>query len=80
MAKTPEQELRKSFHKHTDFVKDFLVLLDDAMRRLDGVERGKRIADLANKLEFANDSARRYGLDLDFNGKPLKRASLKTAE
>lgn len=75
MAKTPEQEIRKAFRKHTDFVKDYLVLLGDAMRQPDSVARGKRIAELANKLEFANDSARRFALDLDFNGKPLKRAT-----
>lgn len=76
MAMTPEKEakmLRKELRQLTEFVKDYIVLLDDAMRQPEGVERGKRIAALSNKLQFKNDSVRRFVLDLGFNGKPLKR-------
>lgn len=68
-----DRKLRKAFKAHTDDVKSFLVLLEDAMRRLRGEELGKRIADLANKLELRNDLARRFGLGLDWNGRKLKR-------
>lgn len=76
MAKTPEQKLHKAFTTHTNDVKAFIVLLDHAARTLKGEELGRRLADLSNKLEMRNDLARRYALELDFNGKPLKRAPL----
>lgn len=72
-VRTPEQVLRKELHGLTDFVKDYLVLLDDAMRAPEGLARGKRIAELSNKLQMKNDMVRRFTLDLNFNGRPLKR-------
>lgn len=76
MAKTPEQEAKavlKEFRLLTDFVKDYLVLLDDAMRKPESAERGRRIAQLSNQLNMKNDTVQRFVLNLDFNGKPLKR-------
>lgn len=73
MALTPEQKLRKAFKAHTDDVKAFVVLMEDAVKKLRGEELGRRLADLANKLEMRNDCARRFTLGLGFNGKPLKR-------
>lgn len=71
------RKLRKAFKDHTDQVKLFLVLIGDAMNRLEGVERGRRIADLCNKLELKNDLVRRFTLEIDFNGKPLKRRQMR---
>ena len=68
-----EKKLRKEFKSHTDFVKDFLVLLDAEMRAPSTPERGGRIAQLSNKLQMKNDSVRRFILELDWNGRPLKR-------
>jgi len=76
VAMTPEREikmLRKEMEKLTGFVKSYVVLIDDAMKQPDSIERGRRIADLSNKLEFKNDSVRRFVLELDWNGKPLRR-------
>jgi hypothetical protein len=66
--------LRKVFKDHTDFVQAAIKLLDNVMKtQPEGEARGRRIADLINKLEMKNDSVRRFVLDLDFNGRPLKR-------
>lgn len=73
MTEREQKKLRKAFKAHTDDVKAFIVLLEDAVRRLSGVELGRRIADLTNKLEMRNDLARRFALELDFNGRPLKQ-------
>jgi len=70
-----QKALWKQFKKHTDFVKDYLVLIDDEMRKPSSESRGKRIAELSNKLQMANDSARRVTLELDWNGKPLRRSN-----
>lgn len=75
MAPTPEQKLRKAFKAHTGDVKAFLTLLDHAAKTLRGEEFGRRVADLSNKLEMRNDLARRFALELDFNGRPLKRVT-----
>lgn len=66
------RKLRKEFREYTDQVKAFIVLIDHTMKQPESVERGKRIADLTNKLELKNDSIRRFVLGLDFNGRPLK--------
>lgn len=76
MATTPEKEaamLRRELERLTVFVRAYVILLDQTMKGLEGVERGKRIADLSNKLQFKNDSVRRFVLNLDFNGRKLKR-------
>lgn len=67
-----EKKLRKEFKLHTDFVKDYLVLIDAEMRKASSPERGSRIAQLSNKLQMKNDMVRRFALDLGFNGRPLK--------
>lgn len=59
-----ERKLRKDFKALTDKVKAFLAALDREMKQPSSPERGSRIANLANALNMANDSARRYGLDI----------------
>lgn len=73
MSDLDARKLRKSLKELTSYVKDFLVLLDHEMRKPSSVERGRRIGELARKLELKNDMVRRYTLELDFNGRPLKR-------
>lgn len=76
MTMTPEKEakmLRTELTRLTGFVQAYVILLDQTMKGPEGVEQGKRIADLSNKLEMKNDSVRRFVLNLDFNGRKLKR-------
>ena len=47
-------------------VRAFLDRLDEAIKEPSTVERGKKIAQLANALEMANDTARYGALDIDF--------------
>lgn len=51
----------------------FLAKMDLLMRREESVDRGKKIAKLCNALELANDSAMRFGLDLECKGVKLRK-------
>ncbi len=76
VATTPERQLanmHKAFKTYTSFVKDGIVLVDDEMRRPSSPERGGRIAQLMNQLNLQTDAVRRFTLELDWNGRPLKR-------
>ncbi len=44
-----------------------LVLIDKEMKKPSNENRGKRIAEITNSLEMANDIALRFGLDYGFN-------------
>ena len=73
---TPEKQLKsmhKAFKVYSGFVKDVIVLVDDEMKKPSSPERGSRIAKLMNQLSLQTDSVRRFTLDLDWNGRPLKR-------
>jgi hypothetical protein len=50
----------------TTAVRTFIDALDREMKTPGTVERGKRIAKLANALEMANDQARYFGLGIDY--------------
>lgn len=76
MTEAELKKFRKEFVGLTQFVKDYLVLLDHYMKQPESPERGKRIAALSNKLEMKNDMVRRFTLEIDFNGNPLKRKKL----
>ena len=74
----PEKELKamhKAFKTYTSFVKDVIVLVDDEMRKPSSPERGSRIAKLMNQLSIQTDSVRRFTLELDWNGRPLKKVA-----
>lgn len=78
MAQTPEKQLaamHRAFKTYTAFVKDVTVLVDDEMRKPSSPERGSRIAKLMNQLNLQTDAVRRFTLELDWNGRPLKRKS-----
>lgn len=62
------RKYRKALKDLTRTVGLFLWQLDAAMEKPSTVERGKRIAQLCNALEMANDSARHFVL-----GMPLRR-------
>lgn len=63
----------------TKAVTNFLKQLDKEMGTPSSPERGKHIALLTNDLNLENDLVKRFGLGLDFNGKPFKeKESLRT--
>ena len=72
-AEGEHRKLKKAFRDYTDRVKAIMVLLDDAMKQPESIDRGRRIAYLINQLEVQTDCERRFRLDLDFNGRPLRR-------
>lgn len=61
-SKRELRETRKHLKDLTGTVEAFLRLLDVEMRSPSNPARGSRIADLANKLNLANDIAKRFGL------------------
>lgn len=50
----------------TSAVGQFLRALDDEMKKPSDASRGSRIAKLSNWLEYENDKARYFGLDIDY--------------
>jgi hypothetical protein len=60
------RKYRNSLVAITDAVRLFLTALDGEMKKPSTLDRGKRIAALANQLEMANDNARYFGLGIDF--------------
>lgn len=56
----------------TEAVKACLDALDAEMKQPSTVDRGRRIAQICNKLNIANDIARRFGLGIDFKDKDWK--------
>ena len=62
------RKVRKYLRELTRNVSAAITLLDDAMKGASTVERGRKVAAVCNALEFANDSARRFGL-----GETLKK-------
>jgi hypothetical protein len=64
---------RKTLHGLTNTVKAYLALVDTAMKEPEGEKRGRRLGELAGKLELENDQIRRFALGLGFNGRKLKR-------
>jgi len=72
-----EREVRRYRKYLTDLtrsVRVFLHLLDEEMKTPSSVDRGKRIAKLANDLNLKNDEARYFGLGIDYRkDKPLKK-------
>ena len=70
-----ERALRKHLTDLTTAVRNYLVSIDQAMRRPESKERGQEIARLSNALEMANDRARFFGLDIDYRtGKKRQKA------
>lgn len=64
--KRQNRELKKHLKDLTILVSNYLKNLDVVMKEPSTVERGRKIANLANSLDFFNDSARYFGLGVDF--------------
>lgn len=60
------RNLRTNLKALTDHVMRHLAWLDAVMKEPDSKKRGAQIAQRANVLEIANDSARYHGLGVDF--------------
>lgn len=75
-----EQAYHRELRRLSDYVKDFLVLLDYTMKQPESVDRGRRVADLANKLEMKNDIVRRFTLEINRDGKKLRRPQPRSAQ
>lgn len=67
------QKQRKYLTELTTAVKDALLHLDVLMKMDSSVQRGRAIAKVINSLEFANDSARHFALDIDLRDLHKKR-------
>lgn len=69
----------KNHKKHlvelTNAVVGYLNVFDRTMKRPESRERGEQLAELANLLEMANDSAMHFGLGLSFN--QIKKKKVK---
>ena len=63
----------------TDVVQGYLDALDDAMKRPSTHERGRTIGRISSALGYANDSARHFGLGVDFAKDPHKTPKGKAA-
>jgi len=67
---------KKGLRKLTDTVQGFLARFDLLMKEPSTVERGKKLALLANQLELANDSARHFTLDLPLKPKAPRESRI----
>ncbi len=65
--------LRENLKLLVDTVEPFIAQIDAEMKKPSDEARGKRIAKLVGVLELNKDRAKRYGLRLDFDGKPLPK-------
>jgi hypothetical protein len=65
-ARSEARKLRDSLTTLTTTVMQILGHLDNEMKKPSTVARGRRIAVLCNHLEIANDSARYFGLGIDY--------------
>jgi hypothetical protein len=65
-AHVEARKLRSHLNELTAAVGKHLRALDAEMKKPSDVERGKRIAALANDLDLANDRARYFGLGVDY--------------
>lgn len=68
---------RKYLKELTTTIDQFLRNFDKIMLTESTMKRGEALALETNKLNLANDSAKRFGLNLDFNGKPMKPTTRK---
>lgn len=66
------KELKKYLKELVLQVETHLAELDKIMKPPEGNKRGELIALTCNNLDLKKDIAKRYGLGLNFNGKPLK--------
>jgi hypothetical protein len=73
MRQPTEEELKRLKGAFAQFVYDvgvFLRQLDNAMKLPSNAERGKQIAELANRLEMSRDGARYFSLGVNYRRDP----------
>lgn len=61
-----ERKLKKHLRELSTAVTTHLAVLDVEMGIPDSIERGKRLANSANALDYANDRVRYFALGIDF--------------
>lgn len=61
-----EKKLRRKLTEMTEQVRGFLALFDRVMAQPSTPERGRRLADLANKLALYNDGVRFFWCGVDY--------------
>jgi hypothetical protein len=73
------RELTRHLKDLTAGVEVFLVRLDVEMKGPSTEARGRRIAELTNRLDIANDSARYFGLGVDYRGDATHKTKVRRA-
>ena len=63
---TNEKKLRRKLSEVTEQVRGFLALLDILMVGPSTQERGRKIADLCNRLNLYNDGVRYFWCNVDY--------------
>lgn len=71
--KRDAEKFKKHLKDLTESVSGFLVRIDAHMKAPSTPERGRIIAKLCNELEMANDSARYFGLGVDYRKDKMAR-------
>jgi hypothetical protein len=71
--------LAKHLKDLTACVEGFLARLDVEMEGPSTEARGRRIAELANRLDMANDHAWYFGLGVDYRGDGTHKAKVRKA-
>lgn len=81
-----ERELKAEIRNLKTHLTSLVLTAEQTIRLIDGEMkmpstsgRGKIIARLLNALEMCKDRAKRYGLNLDFDGKPIRKKRAKGA-
>jgi hypothetical protein len=81
-----EAELKRKVRDLTKHLKDltasvggFLARLDIVMEGPSTEARGKRVAELTNQLEMANDRARFFGLGINYRGDNKRKGKIMRA-
>jgi len=69
-VKRERRELRAHLRNLTSVVTRALADIDAEMRTPSTADRGKRIAQICNRLQLANDMAKRFGLSRRRPAKP----------
>ena len=72
MSKRTDKEIKRYFKELVSQVETHLAEIDKIMKLPESSKRGELIAHSCNNLNLQKDISKRYGLGLDFNGKPLK--------
>ncbi len=62
-------KLKRQYKKHVVWVAQFIAALDEAMKGPSTPERGRKIAELSNKLQMGNDHAWHFDLGYDLKKK-----------